>query len=134
MHVVCVNYTYDVSLTSPAAVFARYKTLVGWAEAVTAAGARFSVVHSFGEDIEITRNGVLYRFRRGRSSRLNHATIDLRPDIIHVNGLQFAAKAALLKRSLPSMPVLLQDHANLPPRHWLRRWRLRKVMRLLDAF
>jgi glycosyltransferase involved in cell wall biosynthesis len=143
MHVVCVNYTFENFLTEPAALLERYRTTVGWANALAGAGVRVSVVQRFGSDAEITRNEVSYRFVRDsalehgglldRPHRLHRTIRDMRPDIVHANGLHFARQALQLRYSLPRVPVLLQDHANLPPRLWVNRWALKKPLRRLDA-
>src|ERR1051325_10787322 len=103
MHVFCINYIFDASLTTPAEVLERYVTLVEWSNALAAAGARVSVVQKFSADAEVIRNGVVYRFVR---NHLNHSVINLRPDIVHVNGLQFARRASQLKRFLRMVPIL----------------------------
>jgi glycosyltransferase involved in cell wall biosynthesis len=55
---------------------------------------------------------------------------EARPDVIHVHGLRYAPSAAGLARRLGT-PVLVQDHADHPPRSPLRRallgWALRRV-------
>jgi glycosyltransferase involved in cell wall biosynthesis len=143
IHVVCVNYDYDRFLTSPAELLDRYETLVEWAAALAAAGARVSVIQRFGMDAEVDRDGVLYRFvldqawSRGRvpvrPRRIHNAVLQLNPDIVHVNGLQFGYQASCLKTLLGSAPIILQDHANAPPRHWAYRWILRRALREVDA-
>jgi glycosyltransferase involved in cell wall biosynthesis len=151
MHIACVNYAYERFLTTPDGLLDRYKTLVDWASGVAAAGARVSVVQRFGTDAEVRHNGVLYRFvhnpmwRHGNlldwPHRIHRAVHSLQPDLVHVNGLQFARQARQLQWLLKnhrgaatgSVPILLQDHANGPPRNWLNRWTLRRAMRHMDA-
>ena len=53
MHVVCVNYFYDETLTTPDDLLDRYETLTGWADALASAGARVSVVQRYAEDAEV---------------------------------------------------------------------------------
>jgi glycosyltransferase involved in cell wall biosynthesis len=57
----------------------------------------------------------------------------LRPDVVQVHGLQFGRQAWQLKKLLGPVPILVQDHANLPPQHWLNRFTLRKALRRMDA-
>jgi glycosyltransferase involved in cell wall biosynthesis len=143
LHVVCINYEYGNAATSAEALLDRYETLVGWAAALTAAGALVSVIQAFARDDEIVRDGVLYRFVRdrvwhygrlpARPARLHEAVARLNPDIVHVNGLQFGRQASYLKRMMPSVPILVQDHADIPPKRWVRRRILRSGLRNLDA-
>ena len=143
LHAVCVHYGYDLSLTRPETLLERYETQAAWAESLQAAGAIVSVVQRFGADIEITRNAVRYRFVRDLARkhgsvvdsprRVHHAIAGLRPDVVHVHGLQFGRQAWQLKRLLGPVPILVQDHANLPPRHWLNRFTLRNALRRMDA-
>jgi glycosyltransferase involved in cell wall biosynthesis len=143
LHVVCINYEYDNVATSAGTLLDRYETLVGWAAALTDAGARVSVIQAFARDDEIVRNGVLYRFVRdrvwyygrlpARPAHLHDAVAKLKPDIVHVNGLQFGRQASYLRRVMPSVPILVQDHANIPPKRWVRRRILQSGLRDLDA-
>jgi glycosyltransferase involved in cell wall biosynthesis len=143
MHVVCVNYTFENSLTDPSVLLDRYETLTEWAKALAAAGVRASVVQRHAADSEIQKDGVLYRFVRDpavrhgsvldRPQRLHDVVRSLRPDVVHANGLHFGRQAAQLKAMLRGVPVLLQDHANLPPRNLINRWTLRKPLRWMDA-
>ena len=61
------------------------------------------------------------------------------PDIVHVNGLQFARQAWQLKRMLENrigsrkVPILLQDHASPLPRLRLNRWTLARAVHQIDA-
>jgi glycosyltransferase involved in cell wall biosynthesis len=143
LHVVCINYEYDNVMTSAEALLDRYETLVGWAGALMAAGARVSVIQRFGLDAEIVRDGVFYRFVRDRvwhyggvpakPPHLHGVVVKLNPDIVHVNGLQFGCQASYLKRLLPSVPILVQDHANIPPGRWIRRRILQSGLQNVDA-
>ena len=143
LHAVCVHYGYDLSLTQPESLLERYETQAAWAESLQAAGAIVSVVQRFSADIEITRNAVRYQFVRDLAPkhgsvvdsprRVHHAIAGLRPDVVHVHGLQFGRQAWQLKRLLGPVPILVQDHGNLPPRHWLNRFTLRIALRRMDA-
>ncbi|HWG57905.1 MAG TPA: glycosyltransferase family 4 protein [Candidatus Acidoferrales bacterium] len=149
MHAVCLSYSFDPRLTTPDALLDRCDTLVGWAEAVKAAGARVTVVQRFGSDAEVVRNAIPYRFVRDpswrsgslldRAPRLNQAVLSAQPDIVHVNGQQFARQALLLKRLLrhrrksAHIPILLQDHKCFPPRRWINRRTLAPALRRMDA-
>ena len=144
MHVVCINYTYHPALTEPPDLLDRYETLTGWADALSEAGLRVSVVQRFGKDTNVVLRGVPYIFVRSPSWRtgglldnprkMHMAVRRLQPDIVHVNGLQFARQAARLKVLLMGdVPILLQDHAGRPPQHSFGRWTLRSALRKIDA-
>src|SRR5689334_16054679 len=143
MNVVCVNYTFDPSITQPAALLETYETRVGWAGALTFGVAQVRVVQRFSSNSELTRDGISYRFvsdpawKDGslfdRSKGMNAAVAAAEPDVVHVNGLQFARQAWRLKRMLRMPPVVLQDHANSVPRHWVNRWTLGRALRTIDA-
>src|SRR5262249_20705531 len=93
-------------------------------------------------DAEVLREGIAFHFvqspsvRDGsiidRADRMNSAVALLRPDVIHVNGIQFGRQAVRLKR-LSSAPILIQDHLNAPPRYWLNRATLRRALDSMDA-
>ena len=143
MHIACVSYFYEPRLKSPEELLETYQTLPGWAEGLAAAGARVSVVQRFGYDIELMYRDVHYYFvadptrRMGsaldRARRVNQAVARLNAEVIHVNGLTFARQAWWLKRQRPRTPILLQDHANFPPRGGLSAAMLRFALRRLDA-
>ncbi|MBB3815247.1 MULTISPECIES: glycosyltransferase family 4 protein [Xanthomonas] len=114
-------------------VFAQWPSLADIAEAVASAGVRVSVVQASALNLRRTRQGVDYRFvelgARGSAQRAVLLAAMLREigaDVIHIHGLEFAGDARRLARLLPQTPILLQDHANRPPRWWARSvWRLR---------
>lgn len=143
MHIVCVSYFCDRRLETPDALLAAYLTLTGWAEGVAAAGAEVSVVQRFQYDACRTHKGVRYHFvaspslRQGSvmdgASRINRAIAYFQPDVIHVNGLSYARQAWLLKRRLPSTPILIQDHANRPPSRWPHSLLLRSALNRMDG-
>jgi glycosyltransferase involved in cell wall biosynthesis len=143
MHIICVNYFYDRFLTTPEALLGRYRTLTDWAESLVSAGARVSVVQRFECDGQLERNGVGYRFvcdpalRFGHpadvAQRVNRAVVALQPDVVHANGMPFSRQAARLKRLLPQVPILIQDHAGAPPVRRFSRWTLRRALRHIDA-
>lgn len=84
----------------------------------------------------MTRDGARFVFVRERASSrarrrlgtwaspLTPRAIDrvrsLRPDLVHVHSLSFPRHLLRLRRALPSVPVLVQDHADHPPPAWRR--------------
>jgi glycosyltransferase involved in cell wall biosynthesis len=148
MHLLLVNYVYEQGLDA-AALLDRYASLTGWAESLLAAGAgRVTVVQRFDRDADRACRGVDYLLRadgdgpRARPwtlpRRLHRAAAALRPDLVHVNGLQFASQISQLRRALPRRTALVvQDHGGVPvaaKRASLRQALLRSGLRAADAF
>ncbi len=80
----------------------------------------------------IERSGIVYDFvspgRIGRPLTRSAGFRDLvtaaNPDVVHIHGLGFSQEVVELHQLLPNVPILLQDHADRPPRLWRRRrWR-----------
>jgi glycosyltransferase involved in cell wall biosynthesis len=147
--VVQVNYAYAAQLSDHAALLDTYETLTGWSEAVAGAGADVSVVQAFHYDAKLSRNGIEYVFcangrpsdgsspRRWRRPRtLEAAVLAAKPDLIHVNSLEFAPEIWLLRRALPSdVAVVVQDHANAVPRSFSLKGAVRRrLLGAADAF
>ncbi len=106
-----------------------WPTLSGVAEAVVAAGTGCTVVQASWTVATRRRGGVTYHFLRPdgltlervgvpaalrRRPRLLAQIARLKPDVVHVHGLTFAAATHALGRALPAVPVLVQDHADRP--------------------
>jgi len=127
MNVVQLNYAFDRALTDPDALLEAYRPLTGLSEAVAAAGAdRMTVVQRFHHDARIARNGIEYRFCR--PSRVHRTVADAQPDVVHVNGLDFAAHTWVLRRWLDrSVAIVVQDHGGGVPTG--RRVRLGRAIR-----
>jgi glycosyltransferase involved in cell wall biosynthesis len=109
--VVQVNYAFDKGLTDPEPLLDRYFTLTGWSDALRRAGAGpVAVVQRFHRDAHVVRNGVDYLFRR---TGLPEAVAARRPDVAHVNGLEFPVRTWRLRRRLdPSCAIVVQSHAD----------------------
>jgi glycosyltransferase involved in cell wall biosynthesis len=67
-----------------------------------------------------------------RTPRFAALLRELAPDLLHVHGLNFAREVVGLRGLAPSVPILLQDHADRPPRFW-RRGRFRLGLEHADA-
>jgi glycosyltransferase involved in cell wall biosynthesis len=108
--VVQVNYAFDKGLTDPDQLLDRYFTLTGWSDALRRAGAGpVAVVQQFHRDAHVVRNGVDYLFRR---TAVPEAVAARRPDVAHVNGLDFPVRTWRLRRRLdPSCAIVVQNHA-----------------------
>jgi glycosyltransferase involved in cell wall biosynthesis len=146
--IVQVNYAYAAQLSDHAALLDTYETLTGWSEAVARAGAEVSVVQAFHYDARLSRNGIEYVFcategpgsgssRRWRRPRaLGAAVLAARPDVIHVNSLEFAPEIWLLRRALPTdVALVVQDHANPVPRSFSLKGAVRRrLLAAADAF
>ncbi|ETC88499.1 glycosyltransferase [Xanthomonas hortorum pv. carotae str. M081] len=133
LHVAQLNLLPTPDGLSVEQVFAQWPSLADIAEAVASAGVRVTVIQASALNTRLTRQGVDYRFvelaARGSKQRAHILATMLRQidaDVIHVHGLEFAGDARRLGRLLPQSPILLQDHANRPPRWWRRIvWRAR---------
>ncbi|HET6632250.1 MAG TPA: glycosyltransferase family 4 protein [Rhodanobacteraceae bacterium] len=135
MHVAQLNLLPAPPELPPQQLLERWHSLPDIAEVVANAGVRVSVLQAAARDAQLTRNGIDYRFigtgspatglgRGAWGRRFADVLAGIGADVVHVHGLQFAGVAAQIGRSLPRLPILLQDHANRPPRGWLRwRWR-----------
>ena len=149
MKVVQVNYAYAAQISDHAALVEAYETLTGWSEAVAGAGADVSVVQAFHYDARLSRHGIEYVFCADRrppdgSSRrwwrrpraLEAAVLAARPDVVHVNSLEFAPEIWLLRRALPAgVALVVQDHANAVPRSFSLAGAVRRrLFAAADAF
>ena len=143
MHVAQLIYTHDRDLTDPDALLARYSTLTGWSDALVAAGAaRVTVALPFTRDAVVQRGEGTYHFVRPAPlwpralahGRLHRLLARLGPDLLHVNGLSFPVETRQLRRACPRIPMMLQDHADRPPRHPARRALRRAGLRATDGF
>jgi glycosyltransferase involved in cell wall biosynthesis len=136
MRVVHVNLLRPRHRPGPEQLLAEWPTLPAVAAAAGRAGAKVSVVQSFWQDHACAVDGVDYHFidepawpRRAVGAmpwRITSAVRALAPDVIHVNGLDFAWHTRMLCRL--GVPVLVQDHASTPGLRRLRRqWGLAHV-------
>jgi glycosyltransferase involved in cell wall biosynthesis len=134
VHVAQINFEPVPAGSTPDEIFRQWPTLPDVAEAVAGAGTRVSVIQVAARQQYVTRNDVDYFFTAvpatnalpHRAHCFANVLRELRPDVLHVHGLGFAADAFALAQVLPQLPIVLQDHADRVPRWWLRpRWRRR---------
>ncbi len=131
MRVVQINPHLDLLGRLPEQLLRDWPTLVHCARAAALAGARVEVVQCSAMQGFVRRDGVDYHFLPfdagdGRPSAGLAGLLErLRPEVMHLQGLGFAREVRWLTMLAPNAPLLLQDHADQPPRRplaWLR-WR-----------
>jgi glycosyltransferase involved in cell wall biosynthesis len=149
LRIVQVNAVYDAAARTAPQLLDAYPTLCEWSDTLQAAGALVATVQRFHEPSLETRGDAHYVFVRDsgppllpwwRASRkVCDAVRAWRPDVVHVNGLQFPALLRGLRSSLaPSVAIVAQDHAGQPPRvprvlGDMRRWLWRRGLSAADA-
>ena len=131
MHVAHINFLQAPANLTHDELLAQWHSLVDIAELVATAGTRVSVIQAAARNDRLTRNGIDYHFIDVRglapSARGRHIArllANVKADVLHVNGLDFAGEVLAVSKCLPQLPILVQDHASRPPRWWRRpRWR-----------
>lgn len=132
LHVVQISFFFDAARRLPEELLEAWPTLVDVAEAAALACGRVSVVQACAHSAHFARNGVHYYFRpfgegsgSGSSAEALQGLLEeLAPDVLHVHGLGFLRDTRSLRAICPRIPIILQDHANRPPRIWRRpSWR-----------
>jgi glycosyltransferase involved in cell wall biosynthesis len=132
LHVVQVSFFNDPEGRSPAQLLNAWPTLVDVAEASSQSGIRVSVVQASTHSQHLVRNCVHYYFLpfgNALAPTADNGTFGellrtLGPDILHVHGLGFHRDVLSLHSFAPTIPIVLQDHADRPPRFWRRSsWR-----------
>ena len=128
LHVAQISFFSDLQARPPAELLEAWPSLGDVAEAACGAGIRVSVVQASSHTQRIDRRGVSYYFQpfgEGQRDAAQNAAFgellgDLAPDVFHVHGLGFPRDSLLLASLAPGVPIILQDHANGPPRFWRR--------------
>lgn len=128
MRIAQIGFYRDPADRTPEALLEAWPTLVNVAESVARAGADVSIIQSSGHSRHFRRNGVDYHFlplmggRRQRSVQETFSALirGMMPQVLHVHGLGFPREVLLMAEAAPGIPILLQDHANRPPRWWQR--------------
>lgn len=131
MRVAQINPFLDPLGRAPEQLLKDWPTLGHCARAAAQAGARVDVLQCCAVPAFIQRDGVDYHFlpfdagAGHPSAGLAGLLGRLRPELMHLQGLGFTREVRWLTTLAPRAPLLLQDHADQPPRRpwaWLR-WR-----------
>jgi glycosyltransferase involved in cell wall biosynthesis len=139
VRVVQIGCVPDPRRRTGAELLRAWPTLPDVAGAAAAAGVDVAVVQAGWADETLEHDGVPIHFvaeptmlpRRIAAAvprRLLRAVRALRPDVIHLQGLDFPLQTRLLCAT--GVPVLVQDHGSVPPpRPWRpgRRWGLSRI-------
>jgi glycosyltransferase involved in cell wall biosynthesis len=132
LHVAQINFLPAPKGLAHDEVLQQWHSLVDIAEVAASGGTRVTVVQAAARDDRLTRNGIDYHFVdirgllgvTGRGRRFARLLADIKADVLHANGLDFAGDAVAASQCLPRLPILVQDHASRPPRWWRRaQWR-----------
>jgi glycosyltransferase involved in cell wall biosynthesis len=127
-----ISFFVDTQRRSPENLLADWQSLEDVAISVASTGARVTVVQASRSPGKLARRGVEYFLLApdppdaslARSAAFGSLLEDRRPDVIHVHGLDFPRDVLALHELAPHIPILLQDHADSPPRLWGRAtWR-----------
>ncbi|HVH12033.1 MAG TPA: glycosyltransferase, partial [Longimicrobium sp.] len=139
MRVVQVSCIRDPRRRTGAELLRAWPTLPEVARAAASAGVDVAVVQAGWRDETVDRDGIRYHFVAETAAlpagvsarmpvRLLHVIRSLRPDVIHLQGLDFPVPTRLLCAT--GIPVLAQDHGSAPPgpaHRPLRRWGLARI-------
>ncbi|HUA89460.1 MAG TPA: glycosyltransferase family 4 protein, partial [Steroidobacteraceae bacterium] len=119
LRVAQVSFFLDPQRRAPDELLQAWPTLVDVARAAGSAGAEVTVVQAHLQGAQLEEGGVRYEFAAPGAALLStlHGSA---PQVVHVHGLGFHAEVEALAAQLPGVPILLQDHADHPPRPW--RW------------
>ena len=128
LHVVQISFFRDAEERLPSQLLQAWPSLVDIAEAACAGETRVTVVQASSHSARLERGGVRYHFlpfgeaEQGATGNegLGELLANLVPDALHVHGLGFARDVLSLSSLAPGVPIILQDHADKPPRFWRR--------------
>lgn len=128
LRVAQIGFFLDPQQREPQQLLHDWPTMVDVAEAAAGAGAQVSVIQASSREQTLTRGDVSYHFVApqrqvpgvARAARLERLLGELHADVLHVHGLSFAHEVRALASLAPATPMLLQDHADQPPRKWRR--------------
>jgi glycosyltransferase involved in cell wall biosynthesis len=127
-----ISFFVDPLGRAPEKLLEEWHTLSAVADAAASAGARVTIVQASTTRGQLSRGGIDYLFLApdapgkplARSAEFRALLRTRAPDVFHVHGLSFADDVIALHTVAPHVPILLQDHADHPPRFWRRAlWR-----------
>jgi glycosyltransferase involved in cell wall biosynthesis len=132
LHVAQINFLPVPEGRAHTDILEQWHSLVDIAEVAASAGTRISVIQAAAREDLITRNDIDYHFvdirglevATNRGRRFASLLADLKADVLHAHSLGFVEDAFAVAQCLPRLPIVIQDHADRPPRWWRRpRWR-----------
>ena len=131
LSVLQVSFFADPSRRAPEKLLSDWHSLGDIAASVADAGNPVTVIQASHVSGQINGGAVDYLFMPPPDSGSLAGTPPFRellesfaPQVIHVHGLGFARDVLALRAQAPRIPILLQDHADRPPRLWRRAlWR-----------
>ena len=132
LHVAQINFLPVPEGRTHTDILEQWHSLVDIAEVVASGGARVSVIQAAAREDLITRDGIDYHFidirglevATNRGRRYASLIADIKADVLHAHSLGFVQEAFAISQCLPQLPIIIQDHADRPPRWWRRRqWR-----------
>jgi glycosyltransferase involved in cell wall biosynthesis len=122
LHVAQISFFTDPQARAPEELLRSWGTLSDVADAAASSGVRVTVIQASQHTQSVNRNGVSYHFLPADS--IERLIPIVAPDVLHVHGLGFPNDVLSLATFAPQTPIVLQDHANRPPRWWRRApWR-----------
>jgi glycosyltransferase involved in cell wall biosynthesis len=119
LHVAQISFFTDPEAREPAELLRVWPSLGDVAEAAASAGARVTVVQASQHEQSLVNNGVSYHFLPF-GNRFEERVREVGADVFHVHGLDFPLSVLSLRKHVPGVPLVLQDHASRPPRPWRR--------------
>jgi glycosyltransferase involved in cell wall biosynthesis len=132
LRVAQLNVFDDPGRRSPDELLRAWPTLIDVAQAVASAGAKVTLLQAHAECHHRSLDGVDLHFlpfgpRTGSAAgwRALASLLDAAaPDVLHVHGLGFPRALVRLSGLQSGRPIVVQDHADRPPRWWRRgSWR-----------
>ena len=132
LQVAQVSFFTDPNGRTPEELLALWTPLVDVAESVARAGVQVSVLQASSHSRSLSRGEVDYHFLPFGGGLPTDAKDDgfgslikrLAPDVIHVHGLGYPRDVLSMAELAPDAAIVVQDHADRPPRFWRRAaWR-----------
>ena len=121
LRVVQVSFHADAQRRGAEALLCAWPTLAAVASAAAATEVDVTVVQAAHRNERIARDGVRYHFVDDTSrtrERVIACVASQAPDVVHVHGLGFPRPMRPLRRALPGVPQLVQDHGAVVPTGW----------------